>query len=197
VDRGISGNVEIHYNTNGTQYPPKAEQIWKHFKHVEVAFSIDDVKERFEYQRTNAIWEDVCENLEKFRQLRSRNSNISLQVCCTVNVYNVYYLETVAQWLEQQEFDFIYWNMMHDAYYLSIATLPEKAKQAITEKLSIAKVNQKNKEEFDLIIDFMNKGVSLDGQQLRDSIRSLDERRNVTIIDIQPELAELIDYTSE
>jgi MoaA/NifB/PqqE/SkfB family radical SAM enzyme len=194
VDRGIAGNVEIHYNTNGTQCPSKAEEIWKHFKHVEIAFSIDDVGKRFEYQRMNAVWEDVCQNVERFRQLRDRNTNITLQVCCTVNVFNVYYLETVAQWIEKQGFDFIYWNMMHDAYYLSIATLPEKAKNAITVKLSEADISEENKREFTLIIDFMNKGVSLDGQQLRDAIWSLDERRNQSLNDIEPEFAELIDY---
>jgi MoaA/NifB/PqqE/SkfB family radical SAM enzyme len=55
VDRGLAHNIEIHYNTNGTQYPEHAEQIWSHFKTVEIAFSIDDVGARFEYQRTNAV----------------------------------------------------------------------------------------------------------------------------------------------
>jgi hypothetical protein len=31
VDKGIAHNVEIHYNTNGTQFPEHAEEIWKHF----------------------------------------------------------------------------------------------------------------------------------------------------------------------
>jgi len=59
VDRGIAHQVEIHYNTNGTIFPEQAEEIWKHFKTVEIAFSIDDLGERFEYQRTNARWEEV------------------------------------------------------------------------------------------------------------------------------------------
>ena len=48
VDKGIAHQVEIHYNTNGTQYPEQAIEIWKHFKTVEIAFSIDDVGARFE-----------------------------------------------------------------------------------------------------------------------------------------------------
>ena len=31
VDLGIAGQVEIHYNTNGTQFPEHAENIWQHF----------------------------------------------------------------------------------------------------------------------------------------------------------------------
>jgi organic radical activating enzyme len=43
VDTGRAAQVEIHYNTNGTQYPEEGEEIWKHFKNVEIALSIDDV----------------------------------------------------------------------------------------------------------------------------------------------------------
>ena len=80
VDRGIAHQVEIHYNTNGTQWPENAEEIWRHFRTVEIAFSIDDIAERFEYQRTNAVWSEVEHNIQRFRGLRSRCNNIQLQV---------------------------------------------------------------------------------------------------------------------
>ena len=50
VDKGHAGRIEIHYNTNGTNYPEHAIDIWRHFKLVEIAFSIDDLGRRFEYQ---------------------------------------------------------------------------------------------------------------------------------------------------
>jgi MoaA/NifB/PqqE/SkfB family radical SAM enzyme len=194
VDRGIAGQIEIHYNTNGTQWPEQGPEIWRHFKTVEIAFSIDDVGARFEYQRTNAVWSEVSANIERFKQLRAQHSNISLQVCTTVNVFNVYYLETVAQWIEQQGFDFVYWNMMHEAYYFSISTLPDSAKQAVAEKLQTAQVNEKNRREFDLIIDFMNRGASLDGNILRMKVADLDRKRQQNFAQFEPEMAKLIDY---
>lgn len=194
VDTGRAQHVEIHYNTNGTQYPDEGESIWRHFKHVEIALSIDDVDRRFEYQRTNAIWEEVVANVEKFRQLRSRNSNITLQACCTINVFNVYYLETVANWLLQQKFDFIYWNMMHDAYYYSISTLPDAAKAVITQRLITANVPDKILKEFVSAAEFMNNGNSLDGQLLRMNILDLDRKRNQNLAEVEPEFASLINY---
>jgi MoaA/NifB/PqqE/SkfB family radical SAM enzyme len=194
VDRGLAGNIEIHYNTNGTQWPEAAEEIWRHFKIVEIAFSIDDVGERFEYQRSNAVWGEVVSNIARFRALRSRHGNIRLQICCTINVFNVYYLETVANWILEQKMDFIYWNMMHDAYFFSISSLPERAKQAITEQLLAAKVPVQVKEEFKRTADFMNRGVSLDGEQLRREVGNLDRRREQDLRIVQPEFAELIDY---
>ena len=196
VDRGIAHQVEIHYNTNGTQWPEQAEEIWQHFKHVEIAFSIDDVGARFEYQRTNAVWSEVCQNIEQFRHMRDRLLNMSLQVCCTVNVFNVLYLEDVAAWITQQDFDFVYWNIMHDAYYFSIATLPESAKLNIACRLDQAQVDARTRKEFDQIQQFMMAGTSLDGFILRMKIADLDRRRQQDLRGVQPELAELLDYAS-
>ena len=194
VDRGIAGQIEIHYNTNGTQWPEGAEAIWRHFKAVEIAFSIDDVGARFEYQRSGAVWSEVCNNIERFKLLKSRHANIQLQVCTTVNVFNVYYLETVANWIAQQNFDFVYWNMMHEAYYFSISTLPESAKTAIADHLMTAQVDEGTRTEFDRIVDFMNNGVSLDGNVLRMRIKDLDFKRQQNLRNVEPEFAELIDY---
>jgi MoaA/NifB/PqqE/SkfB family radical SAM enzyme len=194
VDRGIAGQVEIHYNTNGTQYPERGEQIWRHFKTVEIAFSLDDVGERFEYQRSNAVWTEVCENLDRFRDLKEIHANIQLQVCTTVNVFNVRYLGDIAAWLEhnRESFTFVYWNMMHDAWYFSIACLPDSAKTAIAEYLD--SVTTIYRDEFDRIRDFMLGGASTDGFMTRMKIQDLDRKRNQNFAQICPEMAALVGY---
>ena len=196
IDKGIAGNIEIHYNTNGTHYPEQGENIWRHFKTVEIAFSIDDVGARFEYQRTNAVWHEVEANISQFRELRRHYSNIQLQVCSTVNVFNVCYLEELSHWIEQQMFDFTYWNMLHEAYYFSVNTLPESAKRVITQRLHLAQVNDQDRQEFDRIIDFMMTAPSLDGNILRMKIADLDRKRNQNLAIVEPEFAELINYVT-
>jgi MoaA/NifB/PqqE/SkfB family radical SAM enzyme len=194
VDRGIAHNVEIHYNTNGTQWPESAEEIWQHFKTVEIAFSIDDLSARFEYQRTNAIWSEVYANIERFRDLRRRHANIRLQVCSTVNVFNVFYLEGLAAWIDMQDFDFVYWNMLHEAYYFSVSTLPERAKDIAIRRLETATVSDAHRAEFDRICDFMRNGVSLDGNILRMKVADLDRKRNTDLRIDHLDLALAIDY---
>jgi len=195
VDRGIAHQVEIHYNTNGTMFPEQAEEIWKHFKTVEIAFSIDDVGSRFEYQRTNARWDDVQSNIEKFFALkRYLPSVIQLQVCTTVNVFNVRYIDEVARWNAGHAFNFVYWNMLHDAWYFSIATLPDSAKTEITRYLETANVPAQYQTEFSRIVDFMNCGTSTDGNTLRTQIRDLDRKRNQDLAQVAPEFANLINY---
>ena len=194
VNRGIAPQVEIHYNTNGTHYPEAAEHIWRHFKTVEIAFSLDDVGKRFEYQRSNAEWDVVCTNLDRFRDLKEIYSNIELQVCTTVNVFNVRYLGDIAQWLEKnrESFTFVYWNMMHDAWYFSIGCLPDTAKKAIGEYLG--SIDTIYKDEFDRIRDFMMRGASTDGFMTCMKIADLDRKRNQDLRQVAPELAELLNY---
>jgi MoaA/NifB/PqqE/SkfB family radical SAM enzyme len=195
VDRGIAHQVEIHYNTNGTMFPDQAEEIWRHFKTVEIAFSIDDVGGRFEYQRTNASWDAVQENIKKFFQLkRYLPEIIQLQVCTTVNVFNVRYIDEVARWNAGHAFNFVYWNMLHDAWYFSIATLPDSAKTEITRHLQTADVPAQYQAEFGRIIDFMNCGTSADGTMLRTQIQDLDRKRNQDLAQVAPEFAKLINY---
>jgi MoaA/NifB/PqqE/SkfB family radical SAM enzyme len=194
VDRGIAHNVEIHYNTNGTQYPEHAIDIWKHFRTVEIAFSIDDVGERFEYQRSNAEWTDVLKNISRFKSLREQHKNIQLQVCSTINIFNVRYLKDVSSWIAAQNFDFVYWNIMHDAWYFSISRLPEQAKLEIAAYLRNMDPHPQYREEFDRVIDFMMQGESSDGEEMRENIRKLDVRRNQNLQIVAPELAKVINY---
>jgi len=196
VDRGIAHQVEIHYNTNGTHYPARGQEIWQHFKTVEIAFSIDDVGKRFEYQRTNADWAVVLDNITSFQYLKTQMPNLQLQCCSTVNVFNVRYIDELARWIVMQNFDFVYWNMMHDPWHFSIATLPDTAKSNITKHLRSADVPLQYREEFDRITNFMNTGASTDGFMLRMKVADLDRKRNQNLRTVEPELAEIIAYES-
>lgn len=194
VDRGIANQVEIHYNTNGTVWPDRGPDIWQHFRTVEIAFSIDDLEQRFEYQRTNASWTEVVNNLHKFKQLQSQHDNIKLQCCSTVNVFNIRYLDKLAVWINDQDFDFVYWNIMHDAWYFSIASLTDSAKLKLTQHYQQALVPSQWLKEFDNIVKFMNQGLSTNGSELRKQIAILDQRRKQHLCSVMPELAQLIDY---
>ena len=111
-----------------------------------------------------------------------------------MNVFNVRYIDQLAWWIAGQEFDFVYWNMLHEARYLSIASLPVAAKQVIADHLWKAEIPRQYREEFDRIIDFMEQGEPSDGSKLRQEIAKLDQRREQDITQVLPELAELIGY---
>lgn len=194
IAQGIAGQIEIHYNTNGTQWPEQGEEIWRYFKKVEIAFSIDDVGTRFEYQRSNAVWTEVCANIERFEQMRNRCSNIELQVCSTVNIFNVWYLAELADWIDRQQFDFVYWNMMHDAPYFSIANLAPSVKTAVIDRLAQAQVTVRHRQEFDRMIDFVRNGTQDLSEIMLQQIQKFDQRRGQDLDAITPEWSRVIGY---
>jgi len=195
VKLGYSNDIEIHYNTNGTIYPEQA-YIWSHFKHVEIAFSIDDIGDRFEYQRNGANWNSVVSNISRFKQLRKDSDNISLQICVTSNIFNVYYLDEVATWIECQnkddDFSLIYWNMLHDAPMHCITAFPKTIKTIISDKLLSADVNEEFKEEFKNIVSFMQTKSNITTDDIINNIKTMDERKGDNFRDSHLELALLI-----
>jgi len=189
VAKGVARNIEIHYNTNGTHWPESYVHLWKEFKHVEIAFSIDNIGPRFEYERTNAKWDNVTQNLNKFLYLRDETTNVSLQLCTTINIYNVLYLEDIYNWEYFDKFDFVFWNMLHDAPENCIKSLPKYAKDAISDRLLLADVDDSTLEEFKNISSFMYSSKGVDPLP---NITKLDERRSVSLKDTHPELYELL-----
>jgi len=194
IEKGVAGNIEIHYNTNGTMFPD-AKHIWKEFKLVEIAFSIDDINERFEYQRKNAKWSEVNNNIQKFKDLKQELGNIVLQVCSTVNVFNVLYLETLSHWIDEQDFDFVYWNMLHEIEYNCVANMPNTLKELAVDTLEQIPSTNKHKQEFDRIITFINQGSrDYTATELLNNIKKFDYIRAEQLSDHHPELAEAIGY---
>ena len=194
VDKGVAQNIEIHYNTNGTQWPEKNMPIWRNFKNIEIAFSIDAIGERFNYQRKNADWNTVNANIKKYQQLKKEYGNITLQVCSTVNVLNVFYLEELSHWIDEQNFDFVYWNMLHEIWYMSIAHLNAEAKMHAVNTLADIDPMNNHKAEFNRFIRFMEQGESRDSKDLLHSLYKFDDIRNESLADNHETLAKWIGY---
>jgi hypothetical protein len=111
-----------------------------------------------------------------------------------VNIFNVWHLEGLAHWIDMQDFDFIYWNMLHEARYFSIASLPVGAKRAARRRLDTATVSDFHRAQFDRIRDFMLAGDSMPAEHICEQIRRLDQRRGQNLRTVIWELAAALDY---
>ena len=192
VDLGYAKNIEIHYNTNTTTFPKRGLTLWPHFKLVEIALSIDDIGPRFEYKRYGAVWDKSIENLEKFRELRKNNKNIKLQLCLTSNVQNFYYIDEMCEWIPRQRFDYVYFNVLHDAWYFSIAHLNAAAKQLIYNKHKDYSGPYAN--EIKNLLEFMMQGEDSDCTKLVEQLKNSDAQRNQKFSDHHSEIAAAIGY---
>jgi hypothetical protein len=94
--RGLS-DVRVFYNTNGTQQVSnEVLTIWEKCYHIELYFSIDDVGDRFEYQRTGATWKSVQENINWFKQNMPHNHMFNVN--CAWSYLNLFYLDELVEW---------------------------------------------------------------------------------------------------
>ncbi len=158
VQKGFAKNIDIHYNTNGTQLPPQdIFDLWSNFKRVEIAFSIDDVGEQFEYQRHPAKWVEVNQNLIKFKERQT--DNMEFQICSTINIFNIFSLAKLAMWARQFKPRFFYVNTCFDPDIFNIQTLPKQIKNIVNARYS-------NLKDFEGTLRYMN-SVDRDSEEIR------------------------------
>ena len=191
VETGDSKHIEIHYNTNGTVFPEQAE-LWSNFKHVEIAFSIDNVGDRFEYERYGADWNLVQANIAKFTAMRS--SKISTQLCTTMNIQNVYYLPELCEWISTQTFDHVYFNMLHDPWHMCISKMTKSAQELVCNKLTNHKFDSKYRAEILRIVKFIRNGEGSDGKEFLRKMQTTDQYRQQSFVDTHKEIAEAMGY---
>lgn len=191
VETGDSQHIEIHYNTNGTVFPD-AYELWDQFKHVEIAFSIDNVGDRFEYERYGADWREVQANIIRFTRLR--NNKISTQLCTTMNIQNVYYLPELCDWISTQSFDHIYFNMLHDPWHMCIGKMTPTAQQLVIDRLTTSDFTPKFKAEVLRIVQFIKNGSGSDGEEFLRKMQTTDEYREQSFSDTHNEIARAMGY---
>jgi len=187
VEKGYAKNIDIHYNTNGTQLPPpEIFDLWAYFKHVEVAFSIDDIGEQFEYQRHPANWRQVGSNLVKWKERKT--ANMDFQICTTVSIFNIFSLAKISFWVKQYQPKFFYVNTLFDPDYFNIQTLPKNVKNIVNSRYSMLT-------DFKPTLRFMN-SADRDTPEIRkqrqDRILTTDAYRHENFGDIFPLLNKVL-----
>ena len=181
VEKGYAKNIDIHYNTNGTQLPQREIfDLWKKFKRVEIAFSIDDVGEPFEYQRHPANWKEVNYNLNQFKVYQT--ANMEFQICSTINIFNVFSLAKLVLWVRNFAPKYFYVNTCFDPPYFNIQTLPKQIKNIVNARYSDLK-------DFQGTLRYMN-SVDRDSEEIRTErkqrILLADKYRNENFGDVFP-----------
>lgn len=187
VNKGLAANIDIHYNTNGTTLPKEGLDLWPHFRHVEIAFSIDDTGKRFEYQRFGAKWESVDTVVRAARKIEG---NITLQVCTTFNVQNAYYWPETLQWIQDVGITDIHYNILHEPPMFSLRNISQNAKSAIANRMRTS--SAKAADFIEGIIGFM----MLDGPDLSSLLHTRltanDLYRKQSFAATHPEVAALL-----
>jgi MoaA/NifB/PqqE/SkfB family radical SAM enzyme len=194
---GDAKHIDIHYNTNATQWPEKLFDIWAEFGRVDVAFSVDNVGKRFEYERYGANWERANEIIEVVNRKTNHppSGNITTQLCFTINIQNVYYLDELLDWADTKSFGSIYFNMLHSPDHMSIQQMTPAAKELVLNKLKTTFwASTKYQSEIDNVIKFIENGSGSDGTEFLRKMKQTDAYRKQNFMDTHPEIAKAMGY---
>jgi MoaA/NifB/PqqE/SkfB family radical SAM enzyme len=196
ADNGYSKNIDIHYNTNATQELGEHSQVWSKFGRVDIAFSIDNVGDRFEYERYGADWVLANKIIDDVHFAKAVDTpNITTQLCFTINIQNVYYLDELLEWADTIPFGSIYFNMLHSPDHMSIQRMTPKAKELVLNKLKTTFwKTPKHQYEVDNVIKFIELGHGSDGTDFLAKMKKTDSYRKQNFMDTHPEIARAMGY---
>lgn len=140
VDEGYATNLIIEYNSNITNIPQRAWNIWKHFKNVLIGVSIDGIGEVNDLIRFPSKWWKIEENLQK---LTVEEGNYQIHIAFTLQLLNIWNLpETLEYFLEKNYNRVGPWpnkplithHPLHSPKHFDVNILPVEFKNKIIEK---------------------------------------------------------------
>jgi MoaA/NifB/PqqE/SkfB family radical SAM enzyme len=136
VERGYAKDIELHYATNATVWPEDKIKVFKHFRHVNLNFSIDGIGPVFEYMRYPGKWNEAVDIMKKARLLQAEHHDIHVSWCITISSLNIYNLPELLEY-HKEHFNFYgaYLNLVHWPSHFNLSKLPDNVKEIIIDRL--------------------------------------------------------------
>ena len=188
ITNGVADRVRIHYSTNATHFPTKSLQtIWKHFGHIDVQPSIDDIGKRFEYNRKGANWSQVEENLLRYSTLVA--SNFQLSIACTVSIFTINYLDEIFDYYSQNKLPMPWLGRLHNPDQYRCSVFPTVARCSLQQKLENSKW-----QDVRSVSNWLNDNHSHLLPKFKTITAMHDKYRNEKFEDVFPELVDMLEF---
>jgi len=130
-----ASEVSLHYTTNLTIFPnSKFQERWKHFKNVDLQFSIDGTHKHFEYNRHPANWDECYANLKKYQAIK--DSNIQISIAHTLSAFTIFYLPEFYDWCNNEGLPEPWIGRLNKPMHYQPGIFPAHTKQQVKDKLS-------------------------------------------------------------
>lgn len=135
VEKNYAKDITLNYSTNCTVFPKEKHiELWKHFKKIEMAVSLDSIVESENvYQRHLTDHTVAIKTIEKYAELAKDTLRMHVLGRPTVTIMNVYTLPETVDWLEAKGISTNPSHLTHPEWQ-SVTVLPEKTKLMIKEK---------------------------------------------------------------
>jgi MoaA/NifB/PqqE/SkfB family radical SAM enzyme len=177
IDKKLSHNISLIYDTNGTQISKKHIELWHAFKKVSLNFSIDGTYEIDEYIRHPIKFDEV---LTKFNLLKDTDIKVKLQ--CALGAHNLPDIINIFTLQEEYNFAGVSVSIVHWPEFMQIKYLSDSIK--IKCKQEFNKLNNNRLQDMLSALEFDNsKPIELQKYFAQlDRIRNTDHKRIFTWI---------------
>lgn len=221
IDQGYQDKILLRYNSNGILVDDEIIDLWKKFKKVKFAVSLDGYGDKNHYIRFPTDWNTIEKNLEK---LDATPDNIEVSLATAIQILNIKHLADFVKWKISKKFrkinlakvmdesdaggGLINMHLLYIPTFLSIRILPEEDKKQIREQFqelkewlwnnyrqddNYWKINPYGWKRWQAVLDFMD---AEDHTHLlpafKEYIETLDKSRKTNFKQTFPELGHLI-----
>jgi MoaA/NifB/PqqE/SkfB family radical SAM enzyme len=195
VANGYGRQIDIHYNTNATQPPTRLVPLLSKLGRVDIALSIDNVGPKFEYERYGARWDEANKIVDAVHGLQLMHPNVTTQLCFTINIQNVYYLDELLAWAATKPFGSVYFNMLHSPDHMSIQHMTPAARELVLNKLKTTFwTTPSYQRDIDGVVNFIQAGPGSNGSEFLLKMKETDQYRDQCFTDTHPEIARAMGY---
>lgn len=202
IRKDASKNIILRYNTNTSNFKYKNHdvlELWKNFKKVEIAASIDHYGDRAEYIRNGTDWGEVENNLKLIKDL----DYVEYQMNTVLSLFNYVTLAEFFQYMIDK--DLLYKEQHISIYralsppYYTATILPKELKDIGTNKLKGLKSylidnhwwqHSQIQDSIDFV--YTTHDWDLNKQEFRNHTAKRDRIRNENFVKTFPELESLM-----
>jgi MoaA/NifB/PqqE/SkfB family radical SAM enzyme len=179
-------HITLKYNSNGTKIPYNLIDLWKNFKRIELNISVDGVREKFEYLRYPAIWEEVVENINFYKNLNF--SNLDITFMHTLSIFNIGYVNDIIEFSKDLSIN-VFFNMLEYPKEFNLFNFNKNVDLWIIKQLDNIDVERITNIKQNLIDKSYEKTYE---KEFLNRCLLLDNRRNLNIEMTFPELINAI-----
>ena len=190
-------DIWIKYHTNGTfKLTDELLEQFAQFKRIQLHYSIDDIGQGYEYQRTPAKWQRIEENIK-----HALEQDVDIRITYTVSLLNCLSGAAMEQWCNSVgiALDQIDINFLHDPVYYNISALSKQQKDYIKQLLGDGWIDQEVYKFMDTQHqeDIKDAEWKVNSREELDNLRryvilSLDKKSKLNLENVSPEIAELV-----
>lgn len=197
VREGRPEQMSLLLTTNATVVDERVLDALPLFGDVVLTASIDDVGDRFGYERSPARWDDAEAILRRYAAMASDRLHVSIN--CSVSPFNVWYLPEIIDWWASDPILAPVWlhlNLVHNPEHYCVRNLPEPLNGVVRDRLTVALDEAGERwpghvaDQLRGVIEFMAPGPRDPGawDRFLDVTRHRDEVRDEEVAATFPEL---------